>query len=970
MATHTWTYAGTANWTTAADWSSGVPISTSDVVIAQGNPVVAGPITIASLTLSAQATFNGAGGSTISGALSNTGKLILDGASGQGGSNLTIGGALTNTGIVQLGASDGSLSAPDTLKAASLVNTGGRLLLYGGGVAQAATIAVAGSAGFGFAGVLSGSIALSGHAAITFASGTIATIASHSSLTLKGASAVIADPSVPTSHSALAGLTSILGSLDLVDGAQLATNGALINAGLLALDSDGGASSGLTINGTLTTQSYGSPSLSVDATQGEGGSTLTIKGALDYTGLVAIGNSALSQSSTVTATSLVALEGSTYPGSVATSYGSLDLSSDTTTAARTLLNVTGASGFGTTGVVNGDVILSGDSAIVFASGQISSIAASSALDLSGPLAVVADAGAPNSNSALSGLAAIAGQLTLGNGASVTTKGPLSLTGTVAVDFGYMSNVTGYFSADQGGSSLIIGGALTVAGSSTIGSTTISGGVLDIGNSYMTDNATVTAAALVNRGSIVVEGDTLAGVRGVLDIASAAGFGTTGFVSGSVTISSGGLIEFASGQIGGIASGATLTLDGPGAYIADAGALTSNSALKGLTAISGTFALDDGATFTTSGALTVSGVVDLDTGGYAGGSSLTITGVLTNGNLYVGSSSITASDTVKVAGLASTGAITLIGGASASSEALVNDTGAAGFGMAGVLSGTVNLSGASLIEFASGEISSIASGASLTLNGAQAFLADASSLTSNSALTGLTSNAGTLTLNSGASVATLGPLANTGTIELDNYVNGPGGSSVTVHGTFTNNGFESLGSSSITSMDRFTATNLTNTGSISLDGEAQLSGPLVNSGSGAITAYNSGNIIAGPVSGTSSGGGAINIETGASLEFDSSVDSSQNVTFYNYGGNDSLILGTNAATAFAGSIDNFGPNDSIDLLGLGTGTTAGFAENSSNTGGTLTLTNGSHVSHIAFSGSYALNNFSLTSTTTDTMVHFV
>ena len=66
---------------------------------------------------------------------------------------------------------------------------------------------------------------------------------------------------------------------------------------------------------------------------------------------------------------------------------------------------------------------------------------------------------------------------------------------------------------------------------------------------------------------------------------------------------------------------------------------------------------------------------------------------------------------------------------------------AGFGAAGVLTGQVNLSGNALLEFDSGQIASVASGAELSLYGSSAFVADAGSAASNSALTGLTSNAG-------------------------------------------------------------------------------------------------------------------------------------------------------------------------------------------------------------------------------------
>ena len=71
-------------------------------------------------------------------------------------------------------------------------------------------------------------------------------------------------------------------------------------------------------------------------------------------------------------------------------------------------------------------------------------------------------------------------------------------------------------------------------------------------------------------------------------------------------------------------------------------------------------------------------------------------------------------------------------------------GVAGFGMAGILSGNVDLSGGA-IEFASGQISTIAPGASLSLNYGNAFIEDSTALGSNSALTGLADIAGALVL---------------------------------------------------------------------------------------------------------------------------------------------------------------------------------------------------------------------------------
>ena len=65
-----------------------------------------------------------------------------------------------------------------------------------------------------------------------------------------------------------------------------------------------------------------------------------------------------------------------------------------------------------------------------------------------------------------------------------------------------------------------------------------------------------------------------------------------------------LLEFKSGQITTI--NGELYLDGAKSFVADAGKLTSNSALTGLTTVAGNFFLQNGATVTTTGALSVTG----------------------------------------------------------------------------------------------------------------------------------------------------------------------------------------------------------------------------------------------------------------------------------------------------------------------------------------------------------------------------
>ena len=104
--------------------------------------------------------------------------------------------------------------------------------------------------------------------------------------------------------------------------------------------------------------------------------------------------------------------------------------------------------------------------------------------------------------------------------------------------------------------------------------------------------------------------------------------------------------------------------------------------------------------------------------------------------------------------------------SSTAEAALDIRSAAGFAFAvGQLTEDVNLSGDALIEFASGQIATIAAQSELSLDGPQAFVADAANTSSNSALKGLTTIQGALHLRNGASLATSGALTNSGAITV-------------------------------------------------------------------------------------------------------------------------------------------------------------------------------------------------------------
>ena len=117
---------------------------------------------------------------------------------------------------------------------------------------------------------------------------------------------------------------------------------------------------------------------------------------------------------------------------------------------------------------------------------------------------------------------------------------------------------------------------------------------------------------------------------------------------------------------------------------------------------------------------------------------------------IGNSSLSASTKVTTTALNNSNTIELYG--AGSNQALLDVTGGgAGFGVGGVLTGTVYLTGNAAIEFASGNINTIATGAPLHLNGNNAYVEDSTALGSNSALN-LSNVSGTLDLYNGASVS--------------------------------------------------------------------------------------------------------------------------------------------------------------------------------------------------------------------------
>ncbi|TPK95517.1 hypothetical protein FJ938_27945 [Mesorhizobium sp. B2-4-14] len=430
-----------------------------------------------------------------------------------------------------------------------------------------------------------------------------------------------------------------------------------------------------------------------------------------------------------------------------------------------------------------------------------------------------------------------------------------------------------------------------------------------------DDATLSVygGLVATAGSLNLMGNS---AQATVDVFAPAGFGTPGVLTGNISLGtyaqpSDALIEFSSGQITDIAQYGSLLLFGPNARVADAGSLSGNSALQGLSTIEGTFELNGGGTLQTTGSLTNSGVFVANGDYFNDGSSSTVTigGTVTNS----GGFSISDGTIVSASGFNNTGNLQVA--SSFGEQAKLDITGPAGFGTAGVLTGHVQLEGNAVVQFASGQITDIASDALLEVGGPNAFVQDASSPGSNSALQGLSTIEGTLSLWQGATVQTIGDLANNnGTLILED-------ANLAIGGTFTNSwqvtdgGQIPGGTISATGLNNESSGAISVTGSLGLVAALDISGAATNDGT--LTAQFATVNLQGPVSGS----GSAVIGYGATIEFGSSVASTERIVFDNFGSFD-YTLKIDQADQFSGIISGFGSSDlGNDVIELGSGQAA-------------------------------------------------
>ena len=577
----------------------------------------------------------------LTGSLTVTGSINLDtqtdyGDNFAGGSDLAIAGTLQNGGTISIGGSfffGSFLSATSTLSAAQLNNTG-TINLTGNqntGTTQQAVLNIAAAAPTTW----TGKIVLSGQSLLEYGSGQITTVAQGAEIDIATPEGYVADAGATSTNSALTGLTSDVGDLELQYGAVVALSSGLNVTGSLELD---------------TANNY--------ADTATGGSLLTIAGTLTNTGNVTIGSSflgaaQLSSSSTLMAAGLASTGTITLTGGPAAG-----------TSEQAILNIAAAA----PAVWMGTLSMGGQAVLEYGSGSITSVALGAQIYLATNTGFIEDAGAQSSNSALSGLTNVAGDFELQYGPAVSVSGDLTITGSVELD-----TQTNYGDTPSGGSSLAVAGALN-----------INGGYLSIGGAFfgdnsLTSNATVTAATLNSTGTITLTGNNNTGntSQAQLIVANAA----PGTWTSTLVMTGASLVEFGSGQITNIAQNAEIDISSANGYIADAGALTSNSALTELANNAGDFELQYGAAVALAAGLINTGSLNIDDHGRTfdaapGGSSLTVAGVLTNsGTVTLGGNGIPTATTLSAAGLTNQSGGSLTATGSSTADAILALSGA-------------------------------------------------------------------------------------------------------------------------------------------------------------------------------------------------------------------------------------------------------------------------------------------------------
>jgi hypothetical protein len=239
---------------------------------------------------------------------------------------------------------------------------------------------------------------------------------------------------------------------------------------------------------------------------------------------------------------------------------------------------------------------------------------------------------------------------------------------------------------------------------------------------------------------------------------------------------------------------------------------------------------------------------------------------------------------------------------------------------------------------------------------------------------VSTNAGTMSVSDGAILPVGGTIDNTGTIALNStgdetdleiLVRGAtltGGGHLVLSDNSQNVVFGGDPSAVLDNVDnRVSGAGQLGAGSLTLHNEGVIDATGTNAlviDTGANAIVNTGTLVASAAGGlvvksAMTGGGAAEIGGASSIEFGAASDAA-----VSFGEGASGRLTLDDAEEFSGTVGGFTGYAAIDLADIagGAGATLGYAANADNTGGTLTLGDGTHIANLELLGQYAAADF--------------
>ncbi|QUJ78124.1 hypothetical protein KDD17_17435 [Sulfitobacter albidus] len=677
---------------------------------------------------------------------------------------------------------------------------------------------------------------------------------------------------VTNSGTAVAGATTVTGGELIVNNAGALNGAATVSGG--TLDIDGGTTAVIENTGG-TVEIGGGKVASLDNTSGTG--TLTagnIAGALNVdAGEVTNSGTAVAGATTVTGGELIVDGTGALNGASTVSGGTLDINGGSTAAIEntggaveigggTVASLDNTSGTGTLTAGNIAGALNVDAGEVTNSGT----AVAGATTVTGGELIVDGTGALNGASTVSG-----GTLDIDGGSTAAVE---NTGGTVEIGGGTVAsldNTSGAFVMSAG---TVMQGVRIVAGSANIAGGTI-GGDLEIASGDVTTTGGTVEGALSQTGGALALGSAVVGdvtvSGGTLDLNDGAvvgrlsNAGTVLFDGGSVgTVDNFGAFSIAGTRSvsGDFSNAGTLDATTPGADTLNVGgAFTSsgdirNDAETGLTIISETITIAEGATFggaqSIDGTLVLDGATTLATNSTIAG-DVTVTQSLSNtGQTGVSGSLTLTNDALDNTGALSVaengrisgvsvltnrdgGQVDIAAGGSIATGSTINDGAGSVLRITGALttdSGVFNRNGGQLVTLQGADVSGqitndadldLAGGRTGTLSNAVGGTTDVSADTT---VQGSVVNAGQLDVTGGTLTVTEGPVTNLSgaalTVARDGTL-GSGllnraGATATLAGTVTGN-VDNLASATLTGAGGRIAGALRNLGTVNVaDGE--------------------------------------------------------------------------------------------------------------------------------------------------------